>query len=415
MDEYRTSLEEKIDNFINSYKSVLHNQCWIVRDKGRQIIFQGNGIDTCKRGDLSILKAVYGLNVDEHSLQWCFRSSSKNTSYSRDIWFKLGDTNKEICTSIKEIMKNISNAVNNINGFDKYMSFSKCIAVPLFKYYRNSDLIISRLNVNSLNINMIVDCFDWCGENDTSWDNYGNEHDRYHQEYLNFPLEMKYLTSKKVMFEKMWEFLDENLSVAYATNDDGSIDYLMDIDNIDFTINGFTIDISNIGRTDFDVYYDKEHLFGYKFKRVASYKKDREVISTEHGFPCFIIKNENIIELIKFVYILRIAGLSNDFDKILEEIINNNYSEIFNLTREEKETLKWFSDYLKDDVLQKEKNTYIEVFNSYGSDGNKKCYPELYWRYWEENGVFELLQRLEKNHFKNIDLLNWMKTKANIN
>ena len=195
----------------------------------------------------------------------------------------------------------------------------------------------------------------------------------------------------------------------------GFRDYLMDIDNVNFEITGFTMDISNISRRDLDFYYDEELMYGYKFKRHASYQKDQEVISTESGELLGVIDTPQALSLIRFLFLLRVCGRSGQFDKIMPDIIGGRYSEMIPLCGQEKETVAWIADNLWGEWLDKERGAYHKMFNGLNSHGRY-----TWFQHW--NGIRdgkdlpELLQRLAyvNGLFPDSGLLAWMRQKAGI-
>lgn len=412
-----SSLEQKINTYLDVNRSKLDKKSWMIYDVEEQKLLNEPGSAVCARGVLSVLKVLYGLNVEENTVACCFRAESGleagGSSHSYD-WDRqtMGGKLKD---AIRAMMDCISGAVNHINGYERYKSYSKCLAAPLFKYYRRSYLEITLLKLNTFALNMYVDCFDWNGEGDTSYDNYGNEHDRYHQEILEMELPMRKISSAEAMYATMWEFLEGNLPTAYAVDEDGCRDYLMDIDDVDFEITGFTMDISQISRRDLDFYYDEELMYGYKFKRHASYRKDREVISTEPGIPLGTIHTPNALALVRFLYLLRISGQSGKFDNVAADLVNGGYPEMLLLDSRERETVAWIADNLKGGWLREEQAAYHEVFNGLNSHG-QFAFSQHFDMYRGGSELSELLQRLAviPGFFPDSAFLAWMKEKAGI-
>ncbi|WNS41567.1 hypothetical protein [Paenibacillus sp. MMS20-IR301] len=77
MSQYETSLHKKIQSYIENNKNQLDKTTWDVKDDFGKLIFSGNGEDLCLKGYLSVLKGVYGINVDKSNEQWCFRSEKR--------------------------------------------------------------------------------------------------------------------------------------------------------------------------------------------------------------------------------------------------------------------------------------------------------------------------------------------------
>lgn len=411
------TLEQKINTYLDVNRNELDKKSWLIYDEQEKKLLKEPGSTICARGTLSVLKVLYGLNVEESTETCCFRAESgveSRDNYHAYNWERQTAGGK-LKDAIRSMMDCISGAVNNINGYERYKSYRKCLAVPLFKYCHRSYLAITRLKLNTFALNLYVDCFDWNGEGDTSYDNGGNDHDRYHQEILELELPMREIASAKAMYGTMWEFLDGNLPTAYVKDEGGCRDYLMDIDNVDFEITGFTMDISQISRRDLDFFYDEELMYGYKFKRHASYRKDREIISTEPGILLGTIHTPNALALVRFLYLLRICGQSGKFDSVAADLVNGGYSEMLLLDSREREMVAWIADNLKGGWLCEEQAAYHEVFNGLNSHG-QFAFLQHFDMYRGGSELSELLERLAviPGFFPDSAFLAWMKEKAGI-
>ncbi|WP_097005308.1 hypothetical protein [Lacrimispora amygdalina] len=398
-------LKKSIEDFLNEYNCIIEKK-WL---------FQGAEVsirDFCEEGYLSILKSVHGLDVDKNSETFCFRAErdDRNDSYN-----KLRKANNlKMC--MDEMMFGTRDAINNKKDSEYFKSFSKMLAAPLFKYYNSNRLVISELKINTIEFQMMVNCFDWNGEGDTSWDNNGNEHDRYHAEIFEVCVPIKEITSAKRMHSYMWDFLDGNLEVSYVkdTLEDGSVcrDYLMSIYSVDIEMIGFTIDTSCLYREKFDNYLNSADPNGSKLKRFASYKKDLEVISTDSGYIKWDINNPDLIQLIRFLYLLRISNYPGDFKFMIEKIITEEDNKFIVMNDLEKKAFNWISEYLSGDILQYEKEKYDKLFEY----SNEK-FPIQHLRLWAGiDGLKDLLnnEAFQKICFKNQDLFFRMRKLANI-
>jgi hypothetical protein len=277
-------LKKSIDDFLNEYSGIIEKKWNIL---GIDVSIR----DFCDEGYLSIFKSVHGLDVDNNSKVFCFRAEKDDINNPSNKFREAN--NLKMC--IDEMMFGTRDAINNKKDSELFKSYSKMLAAPLFKYYASNRLVISELEINTVEFQMTVNCFDWNGEGDTSWDNNGNEHDRYHSEIFEVCVPIKEVTSAKRMYTYMWDFLDGNLSVSYVTDtlEDGRTcrDYLMSIDSVDIEMTGFTIDVSYLDREKFDNYLNNADPYSSKLKRFASYKKDLEVISTDSSYIKWDINN----------------------------------------------------------------------------------------------------------------------------
>lgn len=224
---------------------------------------------------------------------WCFRSAKVEEVAMR---LDYDDHNlnfprtERIDRFLFEMMRDISGAVNDSFQY-RYglQSYSKFLAAPLFKYKRgNTPLIIDELILNSLDVSIDVSCFDWVGEQSVSYDIYGRECERYHVEDFYLSIPFKDLFSKKRILEHVYDELSPVLE---------SRGHMMDIDNITISFPGLTLDISEVNRNTFDN-FQRDHG-NWNFKRHASYRKDKEVL-TSHKHPSYramMIQNLKGIQL----------------------------------------------------------------------------------------------------------------------
>ncbi|WGV58365.1 hypothetical protein QIH01_23230 [Brevibacillus brevis] len=338
MGDFRTDLERSIDEVLMKY-AVNH-------PKLQQLI---------ENGELSVLNAKYSVDFDYCTDHWCFRSGkmkeiTKCNDYDDQYFYS--HSTKSIKSFIVHMMSDVSSAVNNVNNSYFYLnacqSYSKFLAAPLFKYTRgNGPLIIDELKLNSLDINVAVDCFDWIGENAVSYDIYGQKQERYHIEYFDLSILFKELFSKKMMLKRIY---DELSPVLESRNS------MMDVDNITISIPGVTLDISEVNRNSFDRFH-MEHGISH-LKRHASYKKDKEVLTTRKkpSYQAMVIQNPRVIETVRFIYLLKIGNWYTEKSKAL-------VAEIINLDEYEGKAIQWILDYLgTDKAIWKEREVYYDTF-----------------------------------------------------
>lgn len=387
LDSLSTSLDKTIDKTIDKYNKKLGCRTYNV-----------------KKGDESILSAAYGININEEKKQWCFRSAKENElhEYNEIYQPRKFSNSDEFDTTLYEMMDGIVNAVNN-NDYDNiYKSYSKCLAAPLFKYnYGNNPLIINKLDLNTLDVMIQVDCFNWHGDKGMSCDIYGNEMEQYHAEFLNENISFKELTSKGKLFEKVEEFVDNEIPVED-----------MYVDNITVSIDDITIDISEVGRNNFDKYFKDERLT--QFKRHASYKKDLEVITTrgEYGYNFAYVKNKNILQLIRYMYILKLNYCyTGEINLFISTILKNKYKDIITFCEEDIRSFRMFYTYLSNEQnINYERKNYRNIFNNI--EGEK-------WAIFIDKGMscmkqdsLKLLERLYKNRCFEETFFTWIYNKT---
>lgn len=356
----------------------------------------------CEQGMQSVLNTIYGLDVDESKEVIGFRSEKENPEDMEFEWKWNGEGNLE--TEIQMMMEEIRKAVNH-SCDARANSFSKGMAPPLFKYYNTSRFMITKLQVNTIRLHMLVECENWNGESGISYDSNGNECERYHTESIEFPVSMREMNSTEKVSQYMWEALDGELSAAYVEErgKDGKIirDYLMNITGISFWIAGFTIDISDFNRKDLDDYYLDNR--GSQFKRHASYKADREILSSDHGDIIWDIRNKDIIEFLRFVYLLKIHQSYKEFEEVVNQILDGEWSDVISFSEQDKKGMRWFQAYWDEAVTEKERKRFCGSFEflQYSHDVHrmKKILAE---------------NDFKKKYFTNEKLLSWMMEKANL-
>ncbi|MDU1604963.1 MAG: hypothetical protein E6845_18570 [Clostridium sp.] len=384
--KFFTSLEKAIYEAIKKYEKKLN--------------FKKNYVS---EGKISILNAAYGINSDNDINCWCFRSAQNDEIYnymSQNYKFKNAD---KISDVLSDMMEGIRDAVNNSdNNSNIFKSYSKCLTAPLFKYNNgNTPLFINKLHINSLDIEIEVDCFNWFGEGNLSYDTNGNEMDRYHGAYFNETISFKELTSKEKLFKRIWDLIDGEF---------GDLVEYMDVDNVSATINGITIDISQIDRDCFDRYFDDE--WETKFKRYASYKKDKEVITTKgfSGIHGWCIRNPIVLQFLRYVYILKINWCyTEDVEEFVCRTLENKYTDKIQFDEEDKRAFNIFLEYLNDDsVLDKERSNYENTFNC--TKGETK-WMIFYKRdiHRMRSDVIDLLERLYIGGCFENDFFEWIK------
>ena len=306
-----------------------------------------------------ILKCFFDLEFRKSEDRYCFRS--ENTEFSNVynnfdyMYFGNKETNG-VKDLINKIFDNIRDAVNDNKEAYKYKSYSKALCVPLFKYIGdkgspNPSLIMKKLRINSISINVVYDLFYWFEDLD------GN---RYVESYLtDSQLDLEIFLNKELLFKHLYQNLDVP-SMFIVEEKSGDLDYLLDIDDIRMQICNFTFDISELKRQALDEYYESNENSA-KFKRMASYKKDREVISTEpfSNFDDLIISNQETIVFIRLLYIIKIYNINVKYS--LKEMLEKA-EEIIEFSKQDKLTIIYICRYINLKIGF-ERRTFNEIVN----------------------------------------------------
>lgn len=327
-----------------------------------------------KQGNYSILNGLYKIDVEKYEKCLCFRAevydadiNQDNNPYFFDFKF-LVDT----------MMGKIKNAVNdNKENSVECKSFSKGLIVPLFKYKCNR-LIITELKLNTVYMVLMFE--------------YLNNEQQKKYETINVRVPMCKLYSWQAYLEGFTQEL-EKLSKLIEKD--------VEINDLHICYMKFVLDISQIERNGFSSYFCAQN--GLKAR--ASYRKDKEIISTDYGNIKYDIKNRKLIQLMRFFYILSIANLDEKFRQVMEDIIHNRYPEILTLSLEENSMMKWFLAYMSGQTLKSEQILYEKDFFS----GYHKVY-------YGEKGIKDLLgdTTFRNNYFDDDKLFLWMCKKAEI-
>lgn len=266
-------------------------------------------------------------------------SALNKIQIKREEW-KFNAT-KDISAFHAILMTEIRDSLNNQDSI--FRSYSKYLAAPLFKYSNNGSLYINHFITNSISAEFTVSFFD----RDDHFDSFGNKKNRYYQETQFTELPLRVLASK------------ENLTSYILPNIDLSD---RDIDNIEFTINDVTVDISNIKRSSFDQYYNsKDEIW---IKRFASYKKDKEILTTIQS-PNYVIKNKKLLQLIRFIYLLKISlTYTYSINEFIYDLCDSKHLNLV-ISDNERIAFSFICEYLNDsNNVVIEKQQYSELYNS---------------------------------------------------
>lgn len=318
MRDPRTELEKLIDEVVEKYAV---NQ---------------SALQHIENGELSVLNAKYDVDFDNTQDHWCFRSARYGEVKEDLDYFDLNHyypSTQSINRFLNQMMSDVSSAVNNSYFYkNEFKSYSKFLASPLFKYNKaNGPFIIDELNLNSLYIRFDIHCHNWVGK------------DRLQIESYCLSIPFKELFSKKKLIERIYNEFNPNM---------------MDVDDITLSISELTLDISEVTRKSFDDFNKKQG--NSQFKRHASYKKDKEVLSTRKrpSSQAMVIYNSKVIQLLKFIYLLKIGFW---YKEKAETFFSGLLAK---LEREPKKVIQWILNYLgTDSAVRKEREVYLATFD----------------------------------------------------
>lgn len=287
-----------------------------------------------------------------------------------------------------DFMEYIRGAIENTD--ETLLSYSKCLTVALFKWSNlySSCLLIHKLHTNTINMIFDVSCFDWY----ETYDDEGNTNNRYHGEQYESTIPLRELLHREKLLSEIYSDLADKTGEMYHT---------MDIDNIEFEINGMTMDVSNIGRNSLNTYFN-DSIYRY-----ASYRKDMEILTTEKGFS-YCIKDKKVLQLIKYIYLMKIGNAYTEkVDSLVADICLGKYKDIIEICQDEQEAFEWVLGYLSNiSNIKMERNKYFEIY-PYDS--------QYYFEYWYPEGVHKLLRSLcegNNNLFFEAEFLKWLQERA---
>lgn len=240
-----------------------------------------------------------------------FDDSLKKRGYLLDI--PLDSNNYSLQSLLDYIFYLIRVTENNNQYRSKLYSYSKSFIIPLLCYIKKGDLnpiiVAKREYINSFKLVYSCNYFSYLKDSD------GNHYLSYDSE-KEIPIKDLFnndnisIVKKNFLNSRNRSYLSALPSFIERLNqeEDFSVE-LADFDSIEnVRIRSFTIDISSIPRKVFEDYYKKCSNSSVLFKKVASFRKDREVISTESG--CFtnsisdyIIRGRDTIALLQAIVI----------------------------------------------------------------------------------------------------------------
>lgn len=274
---FRYSIDKEIDAFIEQHKNNDFLCMGLIQNYEKSVL-----IGEAPPLNPFLVRGITGLNARRHLL--CFRGEGAHESQPPAPLTKQGDN--YIDDAVDWVITSIRDAANNLEDSKPYLSYSKSLGVSLFKYCPgNARLVLAELPLNSMEVHFLI----------------GPEGAK--STLGNAAIPMALVASK----ERLHNLFE------------GTADSQGQIYDIDLIFTGFTAEISAIARKILD------WLFSYMssdsseeqslFKRRASYQKDLEVVSTRANRD-YEIDDRDAIDLLRFLYILCIAGFDNAHKRI---------------------------------------------------------------------------------------------------
>lgn len=323
------------------------------------------------------------------STRYCFRSdAAKNRGKGYgDRWKKCFNTftDEARLEMFNRVIREVNYVMNNYHDVDTaHSSYSKSLLIPLYKYYHDkdvikdytdSDLIISEVCPNTIYLKIQ-------GEFEKE-----PHSGQYHLEKFEVMVPVERFFSSEPIERigcKLKELGYAGKSTCYR--------------NINFCVDGFTLDIFNVDKKGFEDYYRKSGMWDCSLDNPwISYKRDQEVISTKEGISEYRIESPDVIQLVRFLTLLRIGNESERFDGVMGDILENQFPDLIVLSKQEREAVKWISNYLQEDNLKRERENYNIIF---GWKGLKLISPEMRIDYSKPHPVREVVERNAYRFFR---------------
>ena len=290
---------------------------------------------------------IYGAVRKDTNHHLCFRSAKESEFNTH--WINSLDFSDNFVQAFDSLFCYTRGALNNSSGYDKIRSFSKRLAAPLFKFYRDSpSLAITHLPLNTLSAEVTVQLYNWCerGYDEIVFD-------------VDLPFSLCWLSESAKLNDMVVALVHEHMAHLDASGQGNDPFYQCDIDNIAVKIQGFTFDVSDVERSEFRDYFDSMPIGSLKF--AISYKADDEVLTTQCNDSIFL-SDQQAIEVIRFLYILRIYGKSSIFDTRLDKLVHS-----IDLSCESIYAINYISNYLAPENSNLENRAYSQIFRSYSN------------------------------------------------
>lgn len=386
---YNTSIDSEIDALYEKY-----------RQKFMLLYSPDEARDLCLAGKISLLNIIHRTSFDESTVVTCFRSedvSKIDNVFSQDnkMW-DLTIKSNSIEENLQDTFRHVRDAVNNSKDSEyEVRSYSKFLGTSLFKYGNDRNaLIMKDLNLDTLDIQFLLSCRNWIGEGDISYDQFGNEVDRYYTEDIDVTIPIIKLTSKK----SIRDILEEYLYYRVEGQSDISYEYsiMRDVENVELLdIVGFTIDASKLSRQNISSILPYEKTFGMR----KGYKIDSEVISTDSLYKATIVKNNKLIQLLRILFLLRLCKDNNSYNRLLDKYNSNYFHNITQESQDEHNNILKILEYL-DRNIENERDNYTRVFGTESND--KLVYPYFYIPYYKLDKTENIHDLIDKIHAETI-------------
>lgn len=207
--------------------------------------------------------------------------------------------------------KNVISALNN--EISPFASFSKSMAVPLFKYASEDGcLLVNTLDLNTVQTEVLV--------------SYRDSDRQYHQKRVLFSIPLNWLASK------MWLgycFQSERFKLKLRDNGIQDCDEIVDID---FSIIGQTLDVSNTDREGWGKYCKENSL--YNLKPRVSFQKDLEILTTAQDFN-LAIRNPKVLQVVRLIYLVVVNNqCTQAVIKFICDVYEGKYPDLVMTTNE---------------------------------------------------------------------------------
>ena len=300
-----------------------------------------------KNGEDSFWYVRHQINVEESEKAWCFRSGG-NFRGEKNIYWETKSQNIDEC--VTEIFDKCVGAVNERRAVKNHSKcFSRALGISLFKYSRETKgLTIVKTDINTLQMLFTVK---WKREEVSE------------EEITVYALQVPF---KKICCKRyLMDVIIDSLCKKYKINCSRQ-----NIVDIEFTFVGFIVAMYNINKENYKEFAEKKGLSAVKSR--ASFVTDKEVIISipdvyvdKMKLEYYEISEIDIIELYRFLLILKLAKLEDVYVQI-----KNAY-----MTHE-------FDSFLSSSLLKDEKKEwYVEVINEYFESYMEA--EEKYYRDWK--------------------------------
>lgn len=264
--------------------------------------------------------------------------------------------------------KNVISALNNERS--PFASFSKSMAVPLFKYAsKDGCLLVNKLDLNMVQTEVLI--------------SYRDSNCQYHQKRVLHSIPLKWLASK------IWLdycFKKEDFKLKLRDNGIQDCDEIVDIE---FSIIGQTLDVSNTDREGWGKYCKENPLCNLKPR--VSFQKDREILTTAPDFN-LAIRNPKVLQVVRLIYLVLVNDqCTQAIKKFIYDVYEGKYPDLV-MAANEREVFGSVMLYLlnrKNQIF--ERDSYVNLYKgktNIRDFSNIKAYFEFAFSH-NEKGFFD--------------------------